>query len=62
MKEFKNDIIFGFLLFIAIMLTVLGFIADNDIVTMIAALLMAVCIIIAFARKGRRDYESDNKI
>ena len=44
------------------MLTILGFIADNDIVTMIAALLMAVCIIIAFARKGRRDFESDNKI
>lgn len=47
----KKEIIIKILLVIALILTVLSLVFHNDITLIIAAILMAVCIVISFAKK-----------
>ena len=47
----KKEIIIKILLVIALILTVLSLAFHNDITLIIAAILMAVCIVISFAKK-----------
>ena len=47
----KKEIIIKILLVIALILTVLSLVFYNDITLIIAAILMAVCIVISFAKK-----------
>ena len=47
----KKEIIIKILLVIALILTVLSLVLHNDITLIIAAILMAVCIVISFAKK-----------
>lgn len=47
----KKEIIIKILLVIALILTVLSLVFHNDMTLMIAAILMAVCILISFAKK-----------
>lgn len=47
----KKEIIIKILLVIALILTVLSLVFHNDITLIIATILMAVCIVISFAKK-----------
>lgn len=47
----KREIIIKILLVIALILTVLSLVFHNDMTLMIAAILMAVCVLISFAKK-----------
>ena len=47
----KKEIIIKILLVIALILTVLSLVFHNDITLVIAAVLMAICIVISFAKK-----------
>ena len=47
----KKEIIIKILLVFALILTVLSLFFHNDITLIIAAILMAVCIVISFAKK-----------
>ncbi len=47
----KKEIIIKILLVIALILTVLSLVFHNDITLIIAAILLAVCIVISFAKK-----------
>ena len=47
----KKEIVVKILLVIALILTVLSLVLHNDITLIIAAILMAVCIVISFAKK-----------
>lgn len=47
----KKEIIIKILLVIALILTVLSLVFHNDMTLMIAAILMAVCVLISFAKK-----------
>lgn len=47
----KKEIIVKISLVIALLLTVLSLVFHNDITLIIAAVLMAVCIVISFAKK-----------
>ena len=47
----EKEIIIKILLVIALILTVLSLVFHNDITPIIAAILMAVCIVISFAKK-----------
>lgn len=47
----KKEIIIKILLVIALILTVLSLVFHNDITLIIAVILMAVCIVISFAKK-----------
>ena len=47
----KKEITVKILLVIALILTVLSLVFHNDITLIIAAILMAVCIVISFAKK-----------
>ena len=47
----KKEIIIKVLLVIALILTVLSLVFHNDMTLMIAAILMAVCVLISFAKK-----------
>ena len=47
----KKEIIVKISLVIALLLTVLSLVFHNDITLIIAAILMAVCIVIGFAKK-----------
>ena len=47
----KKEIIVKISLVIALLLTVLSLVFHNDIPLIIAAILMAVCIVISFAKK-----------
>ncbi len=47
----KKEIIIKILLVIALILTVLSLVFHNYITLIIAAILMAVCIVISFAKK-----------
>lgn len=50
-NRMKKEIIIKILLVIALILTVLSLVFHNDITLIIAAVLMAVCIVISFAKK-----------
>ena len=47
----KKEIIIKILLVFALILTVLSLVFHNDITLIIAAVLMAICIVISFAKK-----------
>ena len=49
--DMKKEIIIKILLVIALILTVLSLVFHNDMTLMIAAILMAVCVLISFAKK-----------
>lgn len=50
-NRMKKEIIVKTSLVIALILTVLSLVFHNDITLIIAAILMAVCIVISFAKK-----------